>query len=81
MVCSDFDKLCKVKLAQSMTSKVLVPGEVAPRRHMYVIVGNGLVMFGMKVLHRGNVWGDDVILEEERHFSPRAPCPIVKSRR
>lgn len=66
----DFDKLCKVKLAQSMTSKVLVPGEVAPRRHMYVIVGNGLVMFGMKVLHRGNVWGDDVILEEERHFSP-----------
>ena len=66
----DFDKLCKVKLAQNMSPRVLTPGEVAPRRHMYVIGGRGLVMYGMKVLHRGSVWGDDVILEEERHFSP-----------
>ena len=65
-----FGKNCKVKLAQSMSAKVLTPGEVAPLRHMYVIGGRGLVMYGMKVLHKGNVWGDDVILQDEKHFSP-----------
>ena len=64
-----FESLCKVKMATSMERFVLSPGEVAARRHMYVI-NRGLVMYGMKVLRRNHIWGDDVLLRNEKHFSP-----------
>ena len=65
----DLEVRCKVMLATEMESLVLTPAEVAPRRKLYVI-GRGLVMYGMKVLHRGAAWGEDVILYDERYFSP-----------
>ena len=64
-----FERLCKVRLAMAMELMVLSPGEVAPKRSMYVIQ-RGLVLYGMRVLHGGDVWGDDVILENEAHALP-----------
>ena len=52
-----------------MDLKVLAPGEDAPNRYMYVI-SHGAVMFGGRLLTRGGVWGDDVILTDERSFLP-----------
>jgi hypothetical protein len=63
------EELVLVRLAMSMTSRTLAPGEVAPLRALYV-VSRGCVLFGGRVLSRGQQWGDDVILHNERHFLP-----------
>jgi len=63
------DEAFKVRLAQVMEPVVLAPGEVAPLRHLYVIL-RGSVIFGGRVLSRGAWWGDDVILTDERAFLP-----------
>lgn len=39
----DFEEICRVRLAMSMGSQVLAPGEVAPQRNLYVI-SRGLVL-------------------------------------
>jgi len=61
------EELCLVRLAMSMASRVLAPGEMAPLGLLYV-VGRGLVLFGGRVLSPGSSWGDDVILGEKNHF-------------
>jgi hypothetical protein len=63
------DELCLVRLAMSMTERVLAPGEVAPQGDLYV-VARGLVLFGGRVLMKGMAWGDDVLLEEPAYFLP-----------
>ena len=65
----DIEEICRVRLAMSMTSQVLAPGEVAPQRQLYVI-SRGLVLFGGRVLSRGMTWGDDVLLTDPRYFLP-----------
>ena len=45
------------------------PGEVAPRHNLYVVT-RGLVLYGGRVLTRGQSWGDDVILSDQRYFLP-----------
>ena len=57
----------KVKLAMAMEYKVMAPGEVAPTRHLYVLT-RGAIIFGGRVLTRGAVWGDDVILSNPVNF-------------
>jgi len=63
------EEIVLVRLAMTMKSRVLAPGEVAPLRSMYV-VSRGCVIFGGRVLSPGKAWGDDVILNNERHFLP-----------
>lgn len=63
------EDVVKVKLAMGMQSSVMAPGEVAPNRHLYLIL-RGTVIFGGRVLSRGRVWGDDVILRNELNFLP-----------
>jgi len=65
----DVDELCRVRLAMSMGSQVLAPGEVAPHGYLYVI-SRGLVLFGGRVLTHGMAWGDDVLLTEAAYFLP-----------
>lgn len=63
------EDVVKVKLAMGMQSSVMAPGEVAPNRDLYLIL-RGTVIFGGRVLSRGRVWGDDVILRNELNFLP-----------
>ena len=42
----------------AMEPKVLAPGEVAPKRHLYIIT-RGTVIFGGRVISVGQMWGDD----------------------
>ena len=63
------EKICCVRIAMSMSSMVIAPGEVAPHRKLYVII-RGCVLFGGKILSPGTVWGDDVLLTDRRYFLP-----------
>jgi len=65
----EIEEICRVRLAMSMASQVLAPGEVAPQRQLYVI-SRGLVLFGGRVLSKGMCWGDDVLLTDPRYFLP-----------
>ena len=65
----ELDAPVKVRLAMAMKPQVLAPGEVAPYRHLYVLV-RGSVMYGRRVLTKGMAWGDDVILTEPTYFLP-----------
>jgi len=65
----DVEELCRVRLAMTMTARVLAPGEVAPRGLLYVI-SRGLVLFGGHVLTHGMAWGDDVLLREPTYYLP-----------
>ena len=58
-----------MRLAMSMNSQVLAPGEIAPLRQLYVIT-RGLVLYGGAVLSHGMAWGDDVLLTDQRYFLP-----------
>ena len=60
---------CLVRLAREMVIQTLAPGEVAPRHNLYVVT-RGLVLYGGRVLTRGQSWGDDVILSDQRYFLP-----------
>ena len=66
---SNLDAPVKVRLAMAMQPKVLAPGEVAPNRHLYVMV-RGTAMFARRVLTRGMAWGDDVVLTDPKYFLP-----------
>ena len=66
---TDVDEICIVRVALAMQPRVLAPNEIAPQRSLYVI-HRGLVLFGGRVLSRGQSWGDDVILEDEKYFLP-----------
>ena len=63
------EMICCVRLAMSMSSQVLAPGEVAPCRQLYIIV-RGIVLFGGKILSQSTAWGDDVLLSDGRYFLP-----------
>jgi hypothetical protein len=63
------EKICCVRIAMSMSSMVIAPGEVAPHRKLYVTI-RGCVLFGGKILSSGTVWGDDVLLTDRRYFLP-----------
>ena len=63
------DELVLVRLAMSMSTRVLAPNEVAPLRCMYVLT-KGCVLYGGRVLSKGMTWGDDIILENEKNFLP-----------
>ena len=63
------EEICLVRIAMSMESRTLAPGEVAPLRYLYV-VSRGLVLYGGRVLSLGMAWGDDVILSDESYFLP-----------
>ena len=52
-----------------MEAKVMAPGEVAPNRNLYLVM-RGTVIFGGRVLARGRLWGDDIILRNELNFLP-----------
>ena len=65
----DLEPPVNVKLAMAMEPKVLAPGEVAPNRHLYLIT-RGKIIFGGRVLSRGMVWGDDVILRSDNNALP-----------
>jgi len=72
----DLEAAVKVRLAMSMEPKVLAPGEVAPKRMLYV-VQRGKVMFNGRILSRGMLWGDDVILSDQRYCLPCFARAIV----
>jgi L-fucose mutarotase/ribose pyranase (RbsD/FucU family) len=72
----DLEAAVKVRLAMSMEPKVLAPGEVAPTRMLYV-VQRGKVMFNGRILSRGMVWGDDIILQDSRYCLPCLARAIV----
>jgi len=61
------EEICLVRVCSSLVSKTLAPGELAPRRYLYV-VKRGFVLFGGRVLSAGAAWGDDVVLSDERYF-------------
>ena len=63
------ERPCKVRLAMSMDTHVLAPGEVAANKHLYVL-SRGLVLYGGKVLSSGRVWGEDVILHNQDNALP-----------
>ena len=65
----DLEEICLVRICSSLVSKTLAPGELAPRRYLYV-VKRGFVLFGGRVLSAGGAWGDDVLLTDERYFLP-----------
>ena len=65
----DLDAPVKVRLAMAMVPRVLAPAEVAPNRHLYVMM-RGQAMYGSKILSRGMAWGDDVVLTEKKYFLP-----------
>ena len=72
----DLEAAVKVRLAMSMEPKVLAPGEVAPKRMLYV-VQRGKVMFNGRILSRAMMWGDDVILSDPRYCLPCFARAIV----
>ena len=65
----NIDDAAKVKLAMSMTPKVMSPAEVAPNRHLYIVY-RGSLIYGARVLVRESWWGDDILLSQSRHFLP-----------
>ena len=60
---------CLVQVAMSMSELVFAPGEIAPRRHLYVVKW-GIVLYGGHVLTSGKQWGEDMILADERYMRP-----------
>ena len=48
----DLEEICLVRVCSSLVSKTLAPGELAPRRYLYV-VKRGFVLFGGRVLSAG----------------------------
>lgn len=65
---ADTEELSRVRLAMSMESTVLAPGEIAPLGYLYVVT-RGLVLFGGRVLMQGSSWGDDIILHNPDHHA------------
>jgi hypothetical protein len=61
----DLEASVKVRIALSMAPRVIAPGEIAPPGSLYVL-SRGKVMYGGRILSRGNWWGDDVILSDSR---------------
>ena len=61
----DIEEICLVRLAMSMSHRVLAPGEVAPLRSLYVI-SRGLVLFGGRVMSAGKCWGGEHKRAQER---------------
>ena len=72
----DLDASVKVRIAQAMLPKVIAPGEIAPPRFLYVL-SRGKVMYGGRILSRGNWWGDDVLLTDSRWFVPFLARAII----
>merc|ERR1719454_2177683 len=52
-----------------MTETVFAPGELAPRRHLYVVKW-GVVLHGARVLTAGKMWGEDMILADQQYTLP-----------
>jgi len=50
-----------VQLARRMRPLVLAPAEVAPNNQLYII-HRGLALYGGRVLHAGQVWGEDACI-------------------
>ena len=50
------DEPCVVQIATTMSSRVYAPGELMPRRNLYV-VERGVALYGGRVLSYGKVWG------------------------
>ena len=65
----DLDAPVKVRCAMAMAPKILAPSELAPNRHLYVVM-RGSVMYGKRMLTRGLAWGDDIILSDPNYFLP-----------
>ena len=65
----NLDAPVKVRLAMALQPKMLAPGEVAPNRNMYSLT-RGSMTLGGRVLSKGAVWGDDVILANLQHCLP-----------
>lgn len=57
-----------VQLALRMQACVFAPNEVPPAKRMYVI-HRGIVLYGGRVLASGKIWGDDMIMYNEKHHS------------
>ena len=72
----NLDAPVKVRLAMAMQPKVLAPGEVAPNRNLYNLT-RGTMTQGGRVLSKGSVWGDDIILENPRHAFPHLARAIT----
>lgn len=53
-----------IELSMELHPVVFAPSDVAPRGYMY-IVQRGIALYNAKVLTKGKVWGDDVILHTE----------------
>ena len=64
-----FEAPCLVRLAREMICETLAPGEVAAMHNLYVII-RGLVLYAGRVIRRGMVWGDDVILSYAPYYLP-----------
>ena len=63
------------KLAAGLTPLVFTPGEYCPPGFLYFIK-RGQVLWASKVLHEGDVWGDDVILNRP-HLQLRFPALAI----
>jgi hypothetical protein len=75
----------QVRLAMTMKSRVLAPGEVAPLRSMYVI-SRGRVIFGGRVLSPGKARGTSPLFrprctDDSRRSDPVVSSPPISSRR
>ena len=63
-----------VQLSVRLRPLVLAPGEMAPANQLYIVKG-GLGMFGGKVVNKGKVFGEDMIMksmELQNKFCARA---------
>jgi len=66
---------CLVQLALRMEPCVFAPSELPEETHLYII-HRGIVMHGLKVLTSGRMWGEELILLDDRahHASTIARC-------
>ena len=58
-----------IELSQQLHAIVFAPSDVAPRNYMY-IAQRGIAFFQGRVLTRGSVWGDDLLLADASLRSP-----------
>ena len=74
----DLELPVKARLAMQMSTRVLAPCEVAPDRHLYLMI-HGRAKLGYRFIPPGTVWGDDVLLTHRPYFSTHLARAITFS--
>ena len=58
-----------LQLSMQFHAIVFTPGDAPPRGYLYVI-HRGIVLYRAKLLHKGQVWGEDMILTDTKLRDP-----------